>query len=257
MDFSLLTYNTLLSDAVAGLEKICGEKNPDIICLQEVDTTPATFAKIEKLGYRLADFSNAFVKFGRIYGVATFYRESMFEFTESKVIFLPKGVIEIVAFILRIFQTGLRKRTVLRTDFVSKSTKKELTVYNIHLSAHGTNHIRLKQIKTTLDDVKLNETTDPTILTGDFNYPIGRKRLEELLRTYDFREATNTIFFTMGGWLKHYTFFEKLFAGPFFKIMKHRLKLDYVFYKNLKARSAEKIDAQYSDHYPVFARFTL
>lgn len=257
MDFSLLTYNTLLNDAVVGLKKICDLHHPDIICLQEIDTTEKTLKKIEGLGYKLAEYSNAFIKFGQIFGVATFYNPEKFKFKKSKVIFLPKGVIEIVTYFLRIFQTGLKPRTVLKTDFISKETGAGLTVYNIHLSAHGTNHIRLKQIKTTLDDVDLNETDQPTILTGDFNYPIGRKKLESLLSTYSFKEATNKIFFTMEGALWHYTFIEKLFASVFFKFMRHRLKLDYVFYKNCISKSAKKIDVQYSDHYPVFAQFKL
>lgn len=257
MDFSLLTYNTLLNDAVSGLKKIIDDKKPDIICLQEVDTTELTFKQIESLGYKLADYANAFIKFGKIYGVATFYNSEKFDFLDSKVIFLPKGIIEAVTYILRIFKTGFKKRTVLKTDFKSKVNGEKLTIYNIHLSAHGTNHIRLKQIKTTLDDVKLNDIDLPTILTGDFNYPIGRKKLESLLSTYNFKEATNTIFFTMEGALMHYTFFEKLLAGLFFKLMHHRLKLDYIFYKDCDSLSAEKINVQLSDHYPVFARFRL
>lgn len=257
MDFSLLTYNTLFNDAVAGLKKICEEKRPDIVCLQEIDTTEDTFRRIESLGYKLADYSNAFIKYGKIYGVATFYNPEKFDFEESKVIFLPKGILEVVTYILRVFKTGLKNRTVLKTDFVCMKKGCRLTVYNIHLTAHGTNHIRFKQIKTTLEDVKLNETTDATILTGDFNYPIGRRKLEELLQTYQFKEATNKIFFTTEGAMMHFTFFEKLFAGLFFRLMKHRLKLDYIFYKNLVSRSAEKVNVSYSDHYPVFAKFTL
>lgn len=82
MDFSLLTYNTLYGDAVVGLKKICDSQHPDIICLQEIATTNQTFGKIEQLGYKLADYSNAFIKFGRIYGVATFYNPEKFSFHE-------------------------------------------------------------------------------------------------------------------------------------------------------------------------------
>ena len=257
MDFSLLTYNTLFSDAVVGLKKICDAQHPDIICLQEVDTTDQTFKKIEQLGYQLADYSNAFIKNGRIFGVATFYNTEKFTFLDSKVIFLQKGIMEIIAYLLRIFKTGNKPRTVLKTDFICKKTKKEIAVYNIHLSPYGTNSIRLKQIHTTLADVKLVDTERPTILTGDFNYPYGRKKLESLMQEYGMKEATNTIFFTSEGALTHYTFIERIIASIVFIFFHHRLKLDYIFYKNCKSLFAKKVDVQYSDHYPVFAVFKL
>ena len=106
MDFSLLTYNTLLNDAVSGLKTICSSQRPDFICLQEIDTTTSTFQKVERLGYKLADYSNAFIKYGHIYGVATFYNPHKFEFRASKVILLPKGLLEMVGYLLRIFKTG-------------------------------------------------------------------------------------------------------------------------------------------------------
>lgn len=257
MDFSLLTYNTLFSDAVVGLKKICDAQHPDIICLQEVDTTDQTFKKIEQLGYKLADYSNAFIKFGHIYGVATFYNPDKFEFLDSKIIFLQRGIMEIIAYLLRIFKTGNKPRTVLKTDFISKKLGKEIAVYNIHLSPYGTNSIRLKQIHTTLADVQLVDTDRPTILTGDFNYPYGRKKLESLMRNYGMKEATNTIFFTSEGALTHYTFFERMIARIVFIFFHHRLKLDYIFYKNCISLFAKKVDVQYSDHYPVFAVFKL
>lgn len=259
MDFSILTYNTLFSDAVQGIKKICDQQHPDIICLQEIDTTDATFEKVERLGYKLADYSNAFIKYGHIYGVATFYNPEKFTFQESKVIFLPKGALEILAYLLKIFKTGKKNRTVLKTELKCNKMGTVISVYNIHLSAYGTNSIRTKQIQTTLHDVKKmdEDSKEATILTGDFNYPYGRKKLEEIMNEYGFKEATNTIMFTTEGAMKHYTFTEKLFAGIFFKIMKHKLKLDYVFYRNCIAVLAKKIDVDFSDHFPVYAVFKL
>ena len=63
MQFSLLTYNTLLNDAQKGLHLIFNKYNPDLVCLQEMDTDAKNIEKIEKLGYSLADYSNGFIKF--------------------------------------------------------------------------------------------------------------------------------------------------------------------------------------------------
>lgn len=259
MDFSILTYNTLFSDAVAGIKKICDQQHPDIICLQEINTTDETFAKVERLGYKLADYSNAFIKYGQIYGVATFYNPEKFTFHESKVIFLPKGILEIAAYLLRVFRTGKKSRTVLKTELKCNKNDAVISIYNIHLSAYGTNSIRTKQIQITLKDVKATDDNPdrPTILTGDFNYPYGRKKLEEVMEENGFKEATDSIMFTTEGAMKQYAFVEKIFASIFFKFFKNGLKLDYVFYRNCISILAKKVDVDFSDHYPVFAVFKL
>ena len=257
MDFSLLTYNTLFSDAVSGLQKIVSSQHPDFLCLQEVDTTEETFERIEKLGYKLADYSNVIIQYGHIFGVATFYNPDKFDFSESKVIFLPKGMLDIFAYLVRVFKTGKKARTILRTEFLCKKNKKKLSIYNIHLTPYGTNSIRTKQLQTALFDVSRQLQDEATILTGDFNYPYNRKKLEMLMSEYSFKEATNSILFTTLGATPHYTFFGKLLLRNISRILKHKLKNDYIFYKNCISIFAKKLDVPYSDHYPVFAVFKL
>jgi len=256
MEFSLLTYNTLLNDGQEGLKKIFNIHKPDFICLQEIDTSDKTLNNIEKLGYRLADYSNAFIKFGHVYGVATFFNEERFACIDSKIISLPKGFLEIVSYVLRVFRSGKKTRTVLKTEFVVKNDFLKIEIYNIHLSAHGTNGIRIKQLRKTLSDINLN-STQPMILVGDFNYAYGRRKLEEIMGGFGFNEATNTISYTSDGKLIHYTFVEKIFAQIRNKLFHNRLKLDYVFCKNCKAISSKTIDVPFSDHFPVFTKFKL
>ena len=257
MDFSILTYNTLFGDALLGLKKICNSQHPDIICLQEVETNTQAFKAIEDLGYKLADYANAFIKYGRIYGVATFYNFNKFTLHDSKIIFLKFGFMEFLAYIMRIFRTGNKPRTILKTEFICNKNQEKVAIYNIHLSTFGTNSLRLNQRPTTLNDVKEGDYGQATIITGDFNYPYGRKKLEALMDQYDMKEATNTILFTTEGSLTHFTFFEKIIGSILFKFFKHKLKLDYIFYKNCQSLLAKKVDVQYSDHYPVFAVFKL
>ena len=83
MTFSVLTYNTLFNRAVNKLDIIVSQLHPDILCLQEVETEEKNLKKIENLGYRLADYSNSFIKFGKIYGVATFYNPNKLSFRQS------------------------------------------------------------------------------------------------------------------------------------------------------------------------------
>ena len=256
MQFSLLTYNTLLNDAQRGLHLIFKKYNPDIVCLQEVDTHEKNIEKIERLGFSLADYSNGFIKFGKVFGVATFYNPTSIKCTDTKSITLPRGLGEALAFILRVFKTQKKDRTVLKVDFLMDQKKKKVTIYNIHLSAHGTNGIRIKQLERTLNDIK-RSSGSPTILVGDFNYPFGRKKLEELMQSHGFLEATDNISFTSDGKLLYYTFVEKFLMKILQFFIGKENKLDYIFYKNCKAISTIRINASYSDHFPLLAKFEI
>ena len=146
MQFSLLTYNTLLNDAQKGLFSIFKKYYPDFVCLQEIDTNEKNIEKIEKLGYSLADYSNGFIKYGKVYGVATFFNPNSGACLNTKSITLPRGLGEVMAFLLRIFRTQKKDRTVLKAEFALNDKKQKVIIYNIHLSAHGSNGIRIKQL---------------------------------------------------------------------------------------------------------------
>jgi len=257
MQFSVLTYNTLLFDAERGLHAIFKKYAPDVVCLQEMDTNEKNIANIEKLGYNLADYSNGFIKYGIVYGVATFIKSNMGKCVTSKSIQLPLGLAEALIFILRIFRTKKKERTVLKTEFTFGDSKQKVAIYNIHLSSHGINGMRIKQLERTLNDLKrLNNT--PTVLVGDFNYPVGRKKLEELMQLNGFQEATNSITYTTdGNLLLHYAFIEKIMMKALQFLIGKKNKLDYIFYKNCKVISTVRIDAPYSDHFPILAKFEI
>ncbi len=256
MQFSLLTYNTLFNDGQKGLPSFFKKYSPDIVCLQEVDTHEKSLERIEKLGYSLADYSNGFIKFNTVYGVATFFNSRRATCIETKSITLPRGFAEALTFILRVFKSKKKDRTVLKAQFSFQQSPKKVNIYNIHLSPHGTNGIRIKQLERTLEDI---ETTseNATILVGDFNYPYGRKKLEELMQLHGFSEATNTISYTTDGKLLYYTFIEKYLMKIVQFFIGKESKLDYCFYKNCKTISIMRINAPYSDHFPILAKFEI
>lgn len=256
MQFSILTYNTLLNDGQKGLQSFFKKYNPDIVCLQEIDTHEKSIDRIEKLGYSLADYSNGFIKFGKVFGVATFYNPKRALCLNTKSITLPRGIAEALSFIFRVFKTQKKDRTVLKAEFSLENEKQKIAVYNIHLSAHGTNGIRIKQLERTLEDIK-RSSDSATILVGDFNYPFGRKKLEVLMESHGFSEATNTIRYTTDGKLIYYTFIEKYLMKILQLFIGKESKLDYCFYKNCKALSAVRINAPYSDHFPILATFEI
>jgi len=258
MKIRFMTYNILFSKAFNELDNILKETKPDILCLQEVETSEANFNRFESLGYALADYSNSFIKFGKIWGVATYYNKKNLDFSRSVIINLRRSIYEMVLFILR---GGNKPRTVLDTKFKIKSSKVTLQVFNTHFTMFASNGSRIKQLKETLDDIPRTGTS-PFILTGDFNYiPYARKKLESLVAEYGLKEATKDISFTVrysydGKYVK-YGLLQKLAAKFVSRFITDRSKVDYIFYRNIEAISTKRIDVSYSDHYPIISTFEV
>lgn len=261
MKFSLLTYNTLFNKAFAGLTTIIKKYRPDIICLQEVDTSEKNLNQLKKFNYELADYANSFLQFGRIFGVATFYNRRKFIFLESQTPNLPRTIIEMLLTIIQIILRVGKPKTVLKTDLLEKTTKSKISIFNVHLILFATNEVRIKHLQQVLDSFHLAETL-PVVIAGDFNYyPYRRKKLEKTMKEYGLTEATRnirqTVQFSSDGKFEHFNLIQKLSAKIINKTIVHRLKLDYIFFKNLKLKETKRIEVKYSDHYPIFSTFHL
>ena len=124
MTFSVFTYNTLFNRAVEEIKPLVLEHKPDILCLQEIKTEEANLKKVEKLGLKLADFSNSFIKFGTVYGVATFYNPKKFRHLRSTALRSGSNLTEIL---FQLFQAILgynKPKTFLKSDFKDKKSGK-------------------------------------------------------------------------------------------------------------------------------------
>jgi len=254
MDFSVFTYNTLFGNGQNALKKIYEKHKPDIVCLQEINTSKTSLHEIEKLGYTLADYSNAFIKFNEIYGVATFYNSATVSVTSSNSISLPTGIFDVIAYVIRVFKLGKKTRTVLESQFLHIKSGNKIIIANVHFSPFGTNGIRLKQLRKTIKEIASYDNK-PTIIAGDFNYPYGRKKLEECIHEFDFKEATNSIFSTVQGKIFANTFIEKCSAFIIRKLFGNQCKLDYIFYKNCSLVSSKTLNSTFSDHLPILSYF--
>ncbi len=238
MKLKLLTYNLFFNRALEHIDTVIDSEKPDIILLQEFQTSTAGSTPIEKKGYLLANYSNSFHKHNTTYGVATYYNPKTLIAEKSSSIDLPRSMYELS---LILFYGGNKPRTVLRTDFQTKDKKSRFLVYNIHLSWFNTNSLRIKQLKEAFKTLSIGK--ESVLIGGDFNYPYGRKKFEELISEYELKEATTSIYHT----------FEK----RFFRFFKLSWKLDYILYHKLSTIEARRIDVTNSDHYPVIASFTL
>lgn len=239
MELSLITYNVLFNQAYERLENNFLNEKPDIICLQEIETDELNLRKFSKSPFVLADYTNSFVKFGKIFGCATFYNPEKLEFIGSSSFELPRSFLEVFLVLWR----GINKpRSVLKTEFIYKPLNKKITIYNLHFSPFATNGVRIKQLKETLNDIQ-NHPNGPTIICGDFNYPYGRKKFENLIHEHALQEATTNIFYTID--------------MPILKFFHYRAKLDYVLFKEINHVETRKIEIRYSDHFPILSIFSL
>jgi len=261
MTFSVLTYNTLFNQAVNKLGVIVNKLHPDIICLQEFEIDRKNLLKIEKLGYRLADYSNSFIKFGKIYGVATFYNPDKLIFKQSSELKLGSNLLEIFFTLIQILIGYNKTKTILKTDFIDKKAKKDFSVCNLHLYVVGSNELRINHLNQALKSINLKKNKS-LVVCGDFNYfPYRRKKLERAMKKHGLVEATKNIRQTVNvsgtGILEKFTRFQR-FLVPFYnKFLVKRLKLDYIFYRGLKLVKTERLEDRHSDHYPIYSTFDL
>ena len=239
MKFSILTYNILFNRAKDSILELSKQYHPDIICLQESEAKDEDQNRLEENGYYLADFSNSFIKFGRIFGLATYFNANTLSFSSSTNFNLPRSFYETILLILR---GNNNPRSVLKTDFVIREKNLKISVYNIHLTLISSNGSRLKQLKETLSDLT-SDSKRPTIITGDFNYPYGRKKFEKLISEYGLQEATNSLFYT----IEHRIFW----------FLRIKFKLDYILFKNMKHVETKRIQIRGSDHFPILSVFDL
>ncbi len=235
MKFSVLTYNLEFGKVTSKLPKIISRYQPDIITFQEINTSPESLACMKRLGYSLADYANAFIKFNNIFGVATYYKKGSIRHIQSDSIDIPASMLEILTFI---FRGGRRQRTILKTTFSIR--RKKILIYNMHLTPYTTNKMRIKQIEEVLGSLRLGKY--PIIALGDFNYTYWKRGLEDIFNKYNLSEATSRISHTFKSGIKIFTF---------------NWKLDYIIYQNIKHISTQKINVRYSDHFPLIAVFDI
>lgn len=262
MKLSFLTYNVLFNKAFIQLEKILVKHSPDILCLQEVDTSDSNLNKLEKFGYRLADYSNSFIRLGNVYGVATYYKKDQFKFIYSDSLQISANLTE---YFFTLIQTLIRQnkpKTVLRTDFMHKQSHNKITVCNAHMIVVAPNSVRTNHLNKALKLLEIDAKTK-LIVGGDFNYlPYGRKRLEQVMKNYGMIEATRNIqqtfdIFSSSKEKDGLNAIARFGLKLIDRIFSHQMKNDYIFYRGLKLVKTVRAEFDYSDHYPIISTFTI
>ncbi len=236
MVFSILTYNLFFHKGEGDIQNIIDKYQPDVICLQEVANDASLENTLKINGYKIAHKSASFYKHKIVYHILTCFNKSSTTLDISEYFNLPTSLYEKM---LKFMSKKQFPRTFTKTTF--RKNSKRITIFNSHLSSWATDIERVRQLTKIFRQTRAY--THPTLITGDFNYPYGRKRLENIISQYNLKEATSSIDYTL--------------QTKFLGFIPIRMKLDYILYKNMNLKSIKLLEQKNSDHLPILAEFVI
>jgi len=160
----VISYNLRKNRASTELVTLVEQFDPNILCLQEADTSalPAELGKLH-----LADSTSR----NRL-GLALYYSRERFEALETKAFELKKSLHDRVL-------TPAHER-LIGTRLIDQKDDRELVVASFHAAPlTALNSLRRHQIKTAHEQLRELGPGLPTLMVGDYNYPIFKDNLNE------------------------------------------------------------------------------
>ena len=213
----VISYNLRKHRAVGELVELDERYSPDLICVQEIDTAdlPRHFGRLE-----LARSTTA----NRL-GLAVYYRADSYELREVRAIALKKSLHDRVAKPAHERLVGVR--------LLDRQADRELVVASFHAAPlTALNSLRRHQIKAALGELQLLGPGLPTLMVGDYNYPIFKDNLAEKVREVGYELTLSDS--------RTYTRY-KVFRGHF----------DLATSVGLDIDSVETLPRGSSDHLPI------
>ncbi|WP_323511815.1 MULTISPECIES: endonuclease/exonuclease/phosphatase family protein [Subtercola] len=136
------------------------ERNPvDVLCLQEGDGV--------RMPQQIGELKLASATYKNSLGLAIYYRPDRFTALESHAFTLRKSIHD------RVLQPAIER--LLTTRFVDLVSGQDIQLASFHASPlSATNLLRRRQIGQALDHLAALSNGSPTLMTGDFNYPLLR-----------------------------------------------------------------------------------
>jgi endonuclease/exonuclease/phosphatase family metal-dependent hydrolase len=163
----VISYNLRKNRASSELIALNEHFEPDILCLQECDTTtlPAALGTL-----RLADSTMR----NRL-GLALYYREDRFAAVKTQTFELKKSLHDRVLKPANERLIGTRLRDMVE--------QRELVIASFHAAPlTALNSLRRQQIAAAHELLRALGPGLPTLMVGDYNYPIFKKYLNERMQ---------------------------------------------------------------------------
>jgi len=158
----VISYNLRKHAARSELEQLVENYTPNLLCLQEVDTADLP----RELGpLHLADST----RLNRL-GLAIFYNRERFDALSTRAFALKRSLHDIIA--------KPAHERLLGTHLIDRDHDRELVVGCFHAAPlTALNSLRRTQIRAAHEALDSFGATLPTLMVGDFNYPIFKDHL--------------------------------------------------------------------------------
>ena len=167
----VVSYNLRKHRAVSELAALNERYAPDLLCLQECDTAD--------MPEHLADLELATATTGNRLGLAGYYRPDRFEFRAVRSFALKKSLHDHVLRPANERLIGVRLHDL--------QAEREFMVASFHAAPlTALNSLRRHQIKSALDELQLMGPGLPTLMVGDYNYPLFKENLAEKVREHGY-----------------------------------------------------------------------
>ncbi len=160
----VISYNLRKDRASSELLAITERFDPDVLCLQEADTSilPVSLGPL-----RLADSTLR----NRL-GLALYYREKRFATVDTRTFELKKSLHD------RVLKPAHERLIGMRVRDLDQN--RELVVASFHAAPlTASNSLRRHQISAAHAQLRVLGPGLPTLMVGDYNYPVFQSRLNE------------------------------------------------------------------------------
>ena len=163
----VISYNLRKHRAAGELAALVEANGVDVLCLQECDTREMP---TEISGLRLADATQR----NRL-GLAVYYRANTYRPVEVRAIALKKSLHDYVLKPAEERMLGVRLHDIDHGG--------EIIVASFHAAPlTALNSLRRHQIRTALAELQLLGPGKPTLMVGDYNYPVFKENLGQTVR---------------------------------------------------------------------------
>ncbi len=167
----VISYNLRKHRAAGELIGLAERHNADVLCLQECDTTdiPASIGDLT-----LADSTQR----NRL-GLAVYYRANTFDAVEVRSMALKKSLHD------RVLKPAEERMLGVRLHDIDEN--RDVIVASFHAAPlTALNSLRRHQIRTALTELgELGEGL-PTLMVGDYNYPVFKENLGQKVREHGY-----------------------------------------------------------------------
>src|SRR5690606_8367053 len=168
----LISYNLRKHRAATELAALVGEHDPDILCLQECDTTALPDA--------IGGLSLVRATSGNRLGLAMYLRSNQYRVEQTRTIGLKKSLHD------RVLRPAHER--VLGARLTDIDTGRGLIVASFHAAPlTALNSLRRNQIRAALDALQELGPGLPVLMVGDYNYPVFKENLGQTVRDHGYR----------------------------------------------------------------------